>query len=103
MRRLTYGFDRAALPSPADYFRSEGMDLPRPNAKGWCNVRCVFHDDKKPSLGVNLRTGAFRCHACDARGGDVVAFHMRRHDLGFVEAARALGAWVDDPAIGGRR
>ena len=26
--------------------------------------------------------------------GDVVAFHMLRHGVGFIDAAKALGAWV---------
>jgi putative DNA primase/helicase len=37
-------------------------------------IRCPFptkhaHDDKKPSASVNLRKGAWRCHACGAQGG----------------------------------
>jgi hypothetical protein len=31
--------------------------------------------------------------ACGAAGGDVLAFHRRRHGMTFIEAARALGAW----------
>jgi hypothetical protein len=34
---------------------------------------------------------------CGARGGDVLAYHMAAHGLGFVEAAKELGAWQDDP------
>jgi hypothetical protein len=33
---------------------------------------------------------------CEARGGDVLAYHMAVHGLDFVNAAKALGAWVDD-------
>ena len=33
---------------------------------------------------------------CGAKGGDVLAYAMQLHGLGFVEAARALGAYVDD-------
>ena len=37
-------------------------------------IRCPFpakhaHDDKKPSASVNLKKGAWRCHACGAQGG----------------------------------
>jgi len=37
-------------------------------------VRCPFpakhaHQDKKPSASVNLKKGAWRCHACGAQGG----------------------------------
>jgi hypothetical protein len=31
--------------------------------------------------------------ACGTRGGDVLAFHMRRYELGFIDAAKSLGAW----------
>jgi hypothetical protein len=30
---------------------------------------------------------------CGAYGGDLLAFHMRRYGLRFIDAARALGAW----------
>ncbi len=45
-------------------------------------------------MRVNLRSGGFVCMAgCGARGGDVLAYHMASHGLGFVDAARSLGAW----------
>jgi hypothetical protein len=34
--------------------------------------------------------------ACGMKGGDVLAYVMERYALGFVEAARSLGAYVDD-------
>lgn len=34
--------------------------------------------------------------ACGTKGGDALAYAMERHGLGFVEAARALGAYIDD-------
>ena len=30
---------------------------------------------------------------CEAKGGDVIAFHMARYGLPFIEACKALGAW----------
>ena len=59
------------------------------------SARCPFHDDAHPSLTVNLASGAFRCHVpeCGAQGRGVLDFHMARHGLGFVAAAKALGAW----------
>jgi hypothetical protein len=33
--------------------------------------------------------------ACCAKGGDVLAFHMQRYGLSFIDAAKALGAWED--------
>ena len=84
-------FDATRLPSPAHYYHSElGTRL---NGSGWVSAKCPFHDDKSPSLGVNLEHGGYRCHCCGASGGDVLAFHMARYGLSFRAAAEALGAW----------
>ncbi len=32
-------------------------------------VRCVFHDDARPSLSVDLDRGFFHCFGCGAQGG----------------------------------
>ena len=40
-----------------------------------------------------MERGAFKCMTCGAKGGDLLAFHMRRHGLSFIDAAKALGAW----------
>lgn len=86
-------FDRNLLPSPQDYYAVEGIEL---RGRGtWRDAVCVFHDDKRPSLRVQFETGAFRCMACGAHGSDVLAFHMLRHGLKFVDAVTALGAWKD--------
>ena len=34
------------------------------------NVLCLFHEDKIPSLSVNLESGLWYCHACK-KGGDI--------------------------------
>lgn len=86
------GFDRARLPSPANYFAQQGLELH--GGGEWKSAQCVFHDDHKPSLRVRLETGAFRCMVCGAHGGDVLAFHQQRHDLSFKQAAQQLGAWI---------
>ena len=86
-----FAFKREALPSPAEYFRSQGLKLT--GGGEWKNAICPFHTDTHPSLRVRLDTGGFRCMACGAHGGDVIAFHMQRHGLRFVDAARDLNAW----------
>ena len=84
-------YDRALLPEPLHYFASAQLRL---SGRGrWRSVLCPFHDDHNPSLRVNAETGAFRCMACGARGGDVLDFHRARHGLSFWQAARDLGAW----------
>jgi hypothetical protein len=84
-------FDRGRLPDPLGYFEGEGLRLRGRGA--WRSAICCFHDDCRPSLLVNTETGAYRCMACGAKGGDVLAFHRARHGLSFVQAARDLGAW----------
>jgi hypothetical protein len=86
------GFDRNRLPPVADYYRPIFGDL-RFNARSWARVRCVFHEDGHASLSIRRERGAFRCFACGARGGDVLAFEMLRSGADFKSAARALGAW----------
>lgn len=83
-------FERDRLPEPVQYWEREGVRLS--GAGTWRSALCPFHDDHNPSLRVNADTGAFKCMACGAKGGDVLAFHRMRHGLSFVQAARDLGA-----------
>jgi hypothetical protein len=88
-------FRRDRLPHPEDYFARTGLKL---SGRGqWRDALCPFHNDTRPSLRVRLETGAFRCMACGAHGGDVLAFHMQHNRLQFVEAAKDLGAWEAAP------
>jgi DNA primase len=84
-------FVRDRLPSPAAYFDRIGLKLIGRGA--WRSARCCFHDDHRPSLRVNIETGAFRCMACGAHGGDVLDFHRLRTGRDFTSAAAELGAW----------
>ena len=88
-------FDRSQLPDPANYFKSEGLRLKGARHANWKTTECRFHGGSD-SMRVNVATGAFRCMNCGARGGDVLAYHMAESGLEFVEAAKALGAWVAD-------
>lgn len=84
-------FRRDRLPHPADYYAAEGVRLI--GGGGWRDALCPFHGDTRPSMRIRFETGAFRCMVCAVHGGDIVAFHMQRHGLRFVEAVQALGAW----------
>ena len=92
--RVNGGFDRRALPDPTSYYEAEGLKL---TGRGkWRTTECKFHGGSD-SMRINTDSGAFVCMAgCGARGGDVLAYHMAQHGQEFVEAAKALGAWVDD-------
>ena len=89
--RPAFGFNRDRLPNPGTYYLEQGLKLI--GGGEWKSAVCPFHKDTQPSLRVRLDTGSFRCMVCGAHGGDVLAFHMQRHGLRFIDAARALGAW----------
>lgn len=87
-------FERDRLPAPSSYYEAQGLALSK--GKKWVTTACHFHQGSD-SMRINLQSGAFVCMAgCGARGGDVLAYHMAVHGLEFIEAAKDLGAWVDD-------
>jgi len=85
-------FAKGRLPSPSSYYQQLANHPLQ--GRTWRTVRCPFHDDKHASLSINIENGGFVCHACNARGGDVLSFHMQKHGLGFKAAAQELGAWT---------
>lgn len=86
-------FSRKALPSAIHYYETQNIKLK--GAGTWRDALCPFHPDTKPSLRINIERGAYRCMVCGAHGGDVLAFHMHKHGLTFIEACKQLGAWVE--------
>jgi len=69
------------------FYASELPSLKATNGKGM--ALCPFHNDTKPSLSVDLKTGHFHCFGCSAKGS-VFDFYMRKHGVGFKEAKEAL-------------
>lgn len=53
------------------------------------NVICPFHDDKNPSLSLDLESGKWYCHAC-VKGGDVFQFYMDYNKVSFSKAKNAI-------------
>ena len=89
-------FLRDNLPEPASYFEGEGHPLVGPKSAKWKTTACHFHGGSD-SMRVNVTSGAYVCMAgCGAKGGDVVAYHMAAHGLDFIDAAKALGCWLED-------
>lgn len=86
-----FGFKRSRLPNPGEYYHEQGLKLT--GGGEWKSAICPFHEDTRPSLRVRLDSGGFRCMACGAHGGDVLAFHMQRYGLRFIDAAKVLAAW----------
>ena len=90
------GFERDKLPDVQTYFEGQGLTLSGPRSAKWKTAGCSFHGGSD-SMRINTTSGAWVCMAgCGARGGDVLAYHMAVHGLEFMDAAKALGAWVDD-------
>ena len=89
-------FDRSLLTDAANYFENQGLILKGPRSAKWKTTACNFHGGSD-SMRVNDASGAWVCMAgCGARGGDILAYHMAKHCLGVIEAAKDLGAWVED-------
>ena len=47
-------------------------------------------------MRVNTGSGAWVCMSCGAKGGDLLAYEMQFTGAEFVDACKAVGAWVDD-------
>jgi len=87
------GLDRSRLPDPIEYFEAE---CPKLMGRGvWRNMACAFCGSGH-AMRVNTVSGGWCCMACGAKGGDVLAYQMARYGMGFIEAARELGALEED-------
>jgi len=90
--------DRQSLPAPLQYLAQHDLLKRKPRGE-WAAIVCPVHKDgaeKNPSLRVSLIDGHFRCMACGARGGDVVALHRLLTGRGFLDAVRDLGGRFHD-------
>lgn len=79
--------------SPTEFYAFELPNMPKPGrGSSWVSGGlCPFHKDRHAgSFRINLDTGAYRCFACGASGGDIVAFVMQRYSLPFRDAVRQL-------------
>ncbi len=83
-------FHRELLPSALGYYQKQFPGLRKTN--GYALVNCIFHNDRNPSLSVDLEDGHFNCFSCGAKGGSVLDFHIRRFEMEFLDAANELGA-----------
>ena len=88
-------FDRNLLPEPTAYFEEQGLKLTGPRKAKWKTTECRFHDGSD-SMRVNTSTGAWVCMSCGVKGGDVLAYELAATGAEFIDAAKAIGAWVDD-------
>ena len=88
-------FDRNLLPSPTSYFENQSLTLKGPRSATWKTTSCNFHGGSD-SMRVHIASGAWVCMSCGEKGGDVLAYEMKAGGGAFVDAAKALGCWVDD-------
>ena len=82
---------RDRLPDPAAYYSQHVEGLGKPNAEGWAQGRCPFHEDRHDSMSVHVGSarGGWRCFAGCGRG-DLVSFHQRLTGKGFKDAVADL-------------
>ena len=88
-------FVREKLPEPVSYYESQGLNLLGAQRSPWKTTECRFHGGKD-SMRIKVATGAFVCMNCGVKGGDVLAYEIKDSGRNFVDAAKALGCWVDD-------
>jgi hypothetical protein len=88
-------FDRTQLPDSGTYFEERGLILKGQRSAKWKTTSCNFHGGSD-SMRVNVATGAWVCMSCGEKGGDVLAYEIKVSGREFVDAAKALGCWVDD-------
>jgi DNA primase len=61
-------------------------DIAPTRLQGQISVLCPFHDDRRPSLSVNLDRKLFYCFACQAKG-DILDFVARIEQVSLPDAA----------------
>jgi len=49
------------------------------------NVACIFHEDKSPSLSLNLKKGLWFCHSCN-KGGSIFDYYMELKKCDFKQS-----------------
>lgn len=54
--------------------------------QGQVSLLCPFHDDRQPSLSINLERKLFHCFACQAKG-DILDFVARIENVSLLDAA----------------
>jgi hypothetical protein len=80
---------QASLPTPLDYYAKE-LKRFYPKKREATGL-CPFHRDRNPSFSASLKSGAYICFACGARGKSIISFHMKKYGLSKEAAYIALG------------
>ena len=85
------------LDSVLDYEWIYGSEIQKAKINGDDLIGlCPFHEDSKPSLSVNLRTGMYHCFACGAQG-NYTQFVAQKYGLSTKDAYKKI---LDDNGLG---
>ena len=90
--------NKGSLPTAVTYLTQHGLLTAKPRGE-WVSVKCPVHrggGETHASMRVSLADGHFFCHACGAKGGDLVALHRLVTGLGFRDAVADLGGRFHD-------
>lgn len=85
--------DRSTLPTPLQYLTERGLHKGKQRGQ-WVSICCPAHKagaEDHPSMRVSVTDGHFKCMACGAKGGDLVALHRLITGLSFRDAVRDVG------------
>ncbi len=74
-------------------------DIAPARLRGQITLLCPFHDDRRPSLSVNLDRKLFHCFACQAKG-DILDFVARIEQVPLPEAAGIVARCCGIPLEG---
>src|SRR6056297_2253668 len=70
-------------------FYAKYFDQHKRQANGEWKVKCPFHEDKTPSMSINMQTGMFNCFGCGKKGS-AFDFYMAKHGVSFPEAVAQM-------------
>lgn len=73
--------------------------IAHPSTRGQVSVLCPFHEDRRPSLSVNMEANLFNCFACGAKG-DILHFVGKIEQVSLPEAARIIAGECGIPTNG---
>jgi len=74
-------------------FYREHIPTLKENGNGQAMGLCPFHQEKNPSLSVNLQTGQFKCFGCGL-SGDIFSFVQELKKVNFSTALKEIGQMV---------
>ena len=67
--------------SPLSFYQRELGSISKRANQGWASGGlCPFHSDTRiGNFRVNIESGAFKCFACGAKGGDIISYVCLRY------------------------